>query len=67
MWVWVQVHRVTAEREALREERLSLAFFSSPNKNALIETIGPASTLDCDNDYLHTSRANTLDNSIVTS
>ena len=33
------VHRVTAE--AINEERLSLAFFSSPNKSALIETVGP--------------------------
>eukprot|EP01043_Picozoa_sp_COSAG02_P033934 COSAG02_NODE_2344_length_9101_cov_11.972117_2_plen_417_part_00 len=40
------VHRVAADPETMQTERLSLAFFSSPNKTTLIETIGPAAAHD---------------------
>lgn len=43
------VHRVVADTDAMQTERLSLAFFSSPNKTALIETIGPASAHEIEN------------------
>ena len=36
------IHRVVLDGEAARSERMSLAFFSSPNATARIETIGPA-------------------------
>ena len=36
------IHRVVLDGEAARSERMSLAFFSSPNTTARIETIGPA-------------------------